>query len=134
LPFGLPLLGHTAIPRESEIDFLTEAEAAFAPPEPKKTATKKAKATTPIKAAEKTAAKKTTTKNQVATRSGSQPNGSRSFPKSRRLKAGISRNEISPNNTVWSCNVSLDRYNSSESLIKKEFPGPYAVFSRLAQI
>jgi ParB family transcriptional regulator, chromosome partitioning protein len=38
--FALRLVftGHTAIPRESEIDFLTEAEAAFAPPQPKKAA------------------------------------------------------------------------------------------------
>jgi len=62
----LVFIGHTDIPRESEIDFLTEAEAAFAPPQPKKTATKKAKATTPIKAAQKAAAKKTTAKKQVA--------------------------------------------------------------------
>ena len=33
----LVLTGHTAIPRESEIDFLTEAEAAFVPPQPKRT-------------------------------------------------------------------------------------------------
>jgi hypothetical protein len=44
---------------------LTEAEAAFAPPQPKKTANKKAKTPAPIKAAQKTAAKKTTAK-QVA--------------------------------------------------------------------
>jgi ParB family chromosome partitioning protein len=62
----LVLTGHPAIPRESEIDFLTEAEAAFAPPQPKKTAARKAKAPTPIKAAQKTAAKKTTAKKQVA--------------------------------------------------------------------
>jgi ParB family chromosome partitioning protein len=62
----LVLTGHTPIPRESEIDFLTEAEAAFAPPQPKKTATKKAKAPTAIKAAQKTAAKKTTAKKDVA--------------------------------------------------------------------
>jgi hypothetical protein len=51
----LVLTGHTAIPRESEIDFLTEAEVAFAPPQPKKTAIKKEKAPAPIKAAKKTA-------------------------------------------------------------------------------
>ena len=62
----LVLTAHTAIPRESEIDFLTEAEAAFAPLQPKKTASNKAKKTTPIKAAQKTAAKKTTPKKQVA--------------------------------------------------------------------
>jgi ParB family chromosome partitioning protein len=37
----LVLTAHTPIPRESEIDFLTEAETAFAPPQPKKTAAKK---------------------------------------------------------------------------------------------
>jgi len=62
----LVLTAHTAIPRESEIDFLTEAEAVFAPPQPKKTASKKAKTPTPIKATEKTAAKKKTPKKQVA--------------------------------------------------------------------
>jgi ParB family transcriptional regulator, chromosome partitioning protein len=62
----LVLTAHTPIPREGEIDLLTEAEAAFAPPKPNKSATKRAKATMPIKAAEKTAAKKTTTKKQVA--------------------------------------------------------------------
>ena len=62
----LVLTGHTPIPRESETDFLTEAEAAFASSQPKKTATKKAKATTPIKAAQKSAAKKTTAKKQAA--------------------------------------------------------------------
>jgi ParB family transcriptional regulator, chromosome partitioning protein len=62
----LVLTAHTPIPRESEIDFLTEVEAAFAPPQPKKAASKKAKATTPIKAAQKTAAKKTTAKKDVA--------------------------------------------------------------------
>jgi ParB family transcriptional regulator, chromosome partitioning protein len=66
--FALRLVftGHTAVPRENEIDFLTEAEAAFAPPQPKKTASKKAKTPTPMKAAQKTAAKKTTAKKQVA--------------------------------------------------------------------
>jgi hypothetical protein len=54
------------MPRESEIDFLTEAEVAFAPPQPKSTAAKKAKAPAPIKAAKKTAAKKTTAKKDVA--------------------------------------------------------------------
>ena len=62
----LVLTAHTAIPRESEIDFLAEAEAAFASPQPKNTATKKAKSTTPIKAAQKTAAKKTTARKEVA--------------------------------------------------------------------
>jgi ParB family chromosome partitioning protein len=62
----LVLTGHTPIPRESEIDFLSEAEAAFVPLQPKRTASKKAKASTPIKAAHKTAAKKTTAKKQAA--------------------------------------------------------------------
>lgn len=34
----LALSGHVGIPRENELDFLTEAEAAFAPPQPKKKA------------------------------------------------------------------------------------------------
>ena len=62
----LVLTAHTAIPRESEIDFLTEAKVAFAPPQPKNTAAKKAKAPAPIKATKKTAAKKTTAKKDVA--------------------------------------------------------------------
>jgi ParB family chromosome partitioning protein len=51
--FALRLVftGHTAIPRESEIGSLTEAEAAFAPPQPKKTASKKRMTPTSIKAA-----------------------------------------------------------------------------------
>lgn len=65
--FALRLIftGHVAIPRESEIDFLTEAETAFAPLQPKKAANKKTKTPMPIKAAQKTAAKKTP-KKQVA--------------------------------------------------------------------
>jgi ParB family chromosome partitioning protein len=62
----LVLTGHTPIPRESEIDFLTEAEVAFASPQPKNTAAKNAKAPAPTKAAQKTAAKKTTAKKDVA--------------------------------------------------------------------
>jgi ParB family transcriptional regulator, chromosome partitioning protein len=62
----LVLTGHTPIPRESEIDFLTEAEVAFAPPQPKNTAAKKARTATPIKTAPKSAAKKTTAKKEVA--------------------------------------------------------------------
>jgi ParB family chromosome partitioning protein len=63
----LVLTAHTPIPRESEIDFLTEAEAALAPSEPKKTANKKSKTPTPIKSAQKTtAAKKTKAKKQAA--------------------------------------------------------------------
>jgi hypothetical protein len=45
---------------------LTEAEIAFAPPQPKKTAVKQAKAPRAVKAAQKTAAKKTTAKKEVA--------------------------------------------------------------------
>jgi hypothetical protein len=56
----------TPIPRKSELDLLTEAETAFAPPQPKKTDSKKAKTPTPMKAAQKTEAKKTTAKKQVA--------------------------------------------------------------------
>jgi ParB family chromosome partitioning protein len=57
----LVLTGHIPIPRDSEIDFLTEAEAAFAPPQPKKTTKKKEKKPTVGKAPapKKTAAKKT---------------------------------------------------------------------------
>jgi hypothetical protein len=60
--------GHTAIPRENEIDFLTEAEAeaAFTLPRPNKTASKKTKTPTPIKTAQKTAMKKKTAKKEVA--------------------------------------------------------------------
>jgi ParB family chromosome partitioning protein len=56
----LILTGYTATPRESEIDFLVEAEAAFAPPQPKKTTKKKEKKPTVNKAAtpKKTAAMK----------------------------------------------------------------------------
>jgi ParB family transcriptional regulator, chromosome partitioning protein len=45
---------------------LTEAETAFLPAKPKKTATKTAKAPTPIKATQKTAAKKSSAKKQTA--------------------------------------------------------------------
>jgi ParB family transcriptional regulator, chromosome partitioning protein len=44
----LVLTGHTAVPREDEFDFLAEAEAAFIPPQSKKSGKpKKAKAPTP---------------------------------------------------------------------------------------
>jgi ParB family transcriptional regulator, chromosome partitioning protein len=57
----LALTGHIDIPREGELDFLTEAEAIFASPQPMKE--KKArKAPTSIKAA----AKKSTAKKKVA--------------------------------------------------------------------
>jgi len=61
----LPIIfitGHADIPRENEIDHLAEAEAVFAPPQPKKVKAKKAttKKTAPIKT--KTAKKKTAKK------------------------------------------------------------------------
>ncbi len=59
----LALTSHVAIPREGEVDFLTEAEAVFPQPQlcpqPKKANSKKAGKPTPIKAS-KTAAKKKT--------------------------------------------------------------------------
>ena len=61
----LVLTCHTPIPRESEMDFLKEAENAFAPPQPKKT-TSKAKNPTPIKTASKLASRKTATKKKAA--------------------------------------------------------------------
>jgi ParB family chromosome partitioning protein len=57
----LALTGYIDIPREGEFDFLTEAEAVFIPPQPKKEK-KPRKAPTPIKAA----TKKTSTKKKVA--------------------------------------------------------------------
>jgi ParB family transcriptional regulator, chromosome partitioning protein len=67
----LVLTTHAGIPREDEIDALTEAEQVFVPPQPKKleakkkVATKKvAKKPTPVKA--KSAKKKTTTKRLAA--------------------------------------------------------------------
>jgi ParB family chromosome partitioning protein len=63
----LVITAHIPIPREGELDYLAEAETAFAPPQPKKTASKKTTTTpTPIKAAMKGAAKKTTAKKEVA--------------------------------------------------------------------
>jgi ParB-like chromosome segregation protein Spo0J len=62
----LVLTGDIPIPREGEVDSLTEAETAFVPAKPKKTATKTAKAPTQIEAAQKTASKKSTGKKQVA--------------------------------------------------------------------
>jgi ParB family chromosome partitioning protein len=58
----LVLTAHTPIPREGELDLLTEAEAAFAPQQPKKAANKKTKTPT---AARETAAKKSTAKKQA---------------------------------------------------------------------
>jgi ParB family chromosome partitioning protein len=63
----LVITAHIPIPREGELDYLAEVETAFAPPQPKKTASKKTSTTpTPIKAAKKSAAKKTTAKKEVA--------------------------------------------------------------------
>jgi ParB family chromosome partitioning protein len=62
----LALAGHRGIPRESEFDFLTEAEAAFLTPKaPKKSSTSKKKEPTPIKPA-KAGAKKTKAKTNPA--------------------------------------------------------------------
>jgi ParB family transcriptional regulator, chromosome partitioning protein len=58
----LVLTAHAAIPRESEFDFLAEAEAAFVPPPKKNSKPKKAKAATPAKPS----AKKATTKSKIA--------------------------------------------------------------------
>ncbi len=58
----LALSGHRGIPRENELDFLTEAEAAFLSPKTKKAAVKKApaqKQPTPIKPAKASKAKQT---------------------------------------------------------------------------
>ncbi len=54
----LALAGHRGIPRESEFDFLTEAEAAFITPKAKKSSTGKKKNPTPIKPAKAAAKKK----------------------------------------------------------------------------
>ena len=63
----LVITAHIPIPREGELDYLAEAETAFAPSQPKKAASKKTTTTpTPIKAAKKSAAKKTTAKKEVA--------------------------------------------------------------------
>jgi ParB family chromosome partitioning protein len=53
----LAFTGHTAIPREGEIDFLAEAEAALAIPKPRKQASAK-KTKAPIEAAPITTPKK----------------------------------------------------------------------------
>jgi ParB family chromosome partitioning protein len=57
----LALTGYVSIPRESEFDFLVEAEAAFIPPKPQ-VEKKPKKAPTPIK----TAAKKNVPKKKAA--------------------------------------------------------------------
>ena len=76
----LALAGHRGIPRETELDFLTKAAAAFLTPKPKKnpakkTALAKVKEPTPIKL-HKAAAKKAGTKrtSRSPTRTPSQPN------------------------------------------------------------
>ena len=53
----LALTGHVGIPREGEYDFLTEAESAFAPPQPK-AEEKHKKTPTPVKATPKKSATK----------------------------------------------------------------------------
>jgi ParB family chromosome partitioning protein len=64
----LALTGHIDIPREGEFDFLAEAEAVFASPQPKNAASKKpkVKTPTPIKAASKSAPKKAAAKKKTA--------------------------------------------------------------------
>ena len=67
----LALFGHVGIPREKEFDFLSEAEPAFAPPQPtKKTKNRKAKRPTPIQATEAAAKQKpkktSVTRKQIA--------------------------------------------------------------------
>ena len=65
----LALAGHRGIPREGELDFLTEAAAAFLPAKPKKAKPAKEKKPTLVKAAPKkeAAAKKLkATKKQLA--------------------------------------------------------------------
>jgi ParB family chromosome partitioning protein len=64
----LALTGHIDIPREGEFDFLAEAEAVFASPQPKNAASKKpkVKTPTPIKAASKPAPKKAPAKKKTA--------------------------------------------------------------------
>jgi hypothetical protein len=57
LKLRLVLTGNIPISREVEVDSLTEAETAFVPVKPKKTAIKTAKAPTPMRAAPKSASK-----------------------------------------------------------------------------
>ena len=61
----LVLTGHTDIPREGDFDFLAQAEAAFVPPQPKKSAEKKPKPTV-IKEAKPSAKKATLPKKKIA--------------------------------------------------------------------
>jgi ParB family transcriptional regulator, chromosome partitioning protein len=64
----LALIGQIDTPHEGEVDFLAEAEAAFATPQPNDAASKKprVKTPTPIKAASKPTAKKATAKKKTA--------------------------------------------------------------------
>jgi ParB family transcriptional regulator, chromosome partitioning protein len=64
----LALIGHMDTSREGEFDFLAEAEADFAPPQPKNAASNKpkVKTPTPIKAASKSAPKKAVAKKKTA--------------------------------------------------------------------
>jgi len=59
----LALTGHLYIPREGDLDFLTEAESVFAPPKPKKSASSKKAAKT---ASEKKPIAKATPKKRIA--------------------------------------------------------------------
>ena len=54
----LALIGHTSLPREGEIDFLEEAEIAFATPKLRKTANKKEGESPSIKARKPKSAKR----------------------------------------------------------------------------
>ncbi len=56
----LALTGHTDIPRESDFDFLAEAESVFVPPQSKKTSAKKVNKTKPITTRPQAAPKITT--------------------------------------------------------------------------
>jgi hypothetical protein len=59
------LTGHTDIPRESDVDFLAQAEVAFIPSQPKKTQGKRQKPTV-IKEAKPSAKKATPPKKKIA--------------------------------------------------------------------
>jgi ParB family chromosome partitioning protein len=66
--FALRLLlsDHVAVPREGEVDLLAEAEAVFAPPEPKASKPKKASKSSKVSEIVKTSAKKNAGKKQKA--------------------------------------------------------------------
>jgi ParB family transcriptional regulator, chromosome partitioning protein len=72
----LVLTAHTPIPREGELDLLTEAEAAFAPQQPKKTATKRTRPTQPLRRPQRKKARRQQPKPQRES-----AKGSRSFTK-----------------------------------------------------